>query len=178
MMIRNGLVGLVAIGLIGMCAVGFSQAAAPAGTPAPARTPAPTPRRDRSVGITDPNNYSRERLSRSTPTPRPTAKPQTQAGAGATTAPAGRREARPAGGKPAGGGAAAAPAVTGHVKEVTKGMIEAIRTRKVEYNEEELADEPGVVILNPRKLQPSGPAILRGGSGGAAEDLGVPAKPL
>jgi hypothetical protein len=164
------IVGLLIGGLLGAGDVCFAESQ----PPPPGRTPAPPPRRDRSFGFTDPNNYSRERLSRSTPTPKPTAKPQTVAGT--TTGTAAQRERRPVGAK-TGGAPANAPANAGQVKEVTKGMIEAIRTRKVEYNEEEMASQPGVVILNPRKIRPGAPAILRK-EARQGEEFGVPAQPL
>lgn len=69
----------------------------------------------------------------------------------------GKGAAAPAGksggaGAKSGGASAGAPAGTGQVKEVTKSFLEAIKTRKVEYSEAELAGKPGVIILGPRKF--------------------------
>ncbi|MGI8907034.1 MAG: hypothetical protein ACR2IE_11155 [Candidatus Sumerlaeaceae bacterium] len=42
----------------------------------------------------------------------------------------------------------------GQLKEVTKQMVESIRTRKVDFDEEEAAADPAIILLNPRKLTP------------------------
>ena len=55
---------------------------------------------------------------------------------------------------PKSGAASALPGTTGQIKEVTKAMAESVKTRKIDYNEEELRENPSVIILNPRKTQP------------------------
>ena len=58
------------------------------------------------------------------------------------------------GAKPASGGGGGF-SQTGQLKEVTKAMVESIRTRKVDFDEEEAAKDPAIIMLNPRKLTPA-----------------------
>lgn len=112
-------------------------------TPAPGQSPTPASGRN----------------GRATPTPRSTSR--STYGSSRSSSTSGTKTlgkpGSPAAAKPgtaAGSGAAAnAPVSTGHVKEVTRGFIESIRTRKVEYDENEMRQNPGVIILNPRKYK-------------------------
>jgi len=55
-------------------------------------------------------------------------------------------------GQPGSKGGSESFAQTGRVQEVTKEMVASMRTRRVEFDAEEMADQPGVILLNARKL--------------------------
>jgi hypothetical protein len=76
----------------------------------------------------------------------------TQVKAPATTGTAANRAAAKGPAKPGAQGGAGAGQV-GQLKEFTKEMAESLRPRKVDFDPEEMADKPGVILLNPRKLQ-------------------------
>ena len=66
------------------------------------------------------------------------------------------------------------PGVAGaaQLKEVTKSMVESVKTRKIEYDEEALSEDPSVIILNPRKMKPQEGKVEREGKGASiAEPL-------
>lgn len=159
-------------GMTAALALAFMPADGLAQAP-PQPTPSPTPTTSRR---TDPDQYGSNRSRRSgredsgaatgqsapKPTPTPAAAPggapaQQPGGTDAqTTGPGGAKKVRPAGPPQAG-----APATKGQVKEVSRAMIDASRTRKVEYDEAEWAAQPGVVILNSRKLGQGESALQR-----------------
>jgi hypothetical protein len=60
----------------------------------------------------------------------------------------------PAAGKQAAKGAVAGGGFeqTGKLQQVTNAMVQSIRPHKVDYDEEEAAKDPEVIILNHRKL--------------------------
>ncbi len=64
------------------------------------------------------------------------------------------RPSQPKPGAPSKPGGAPGATTTGQIKEVTKGLLDSVRTRRVNFDSEAMAKKPGVVILNPRKLQP------------------------
>ena len=47
------------------------------------------------------------------------------------------------------------------MKEVTRGMIEAIRPQKVDYNESDMAEQDGIIILNHRHFKQGESQIQR-----------------
>ncbi len=87
----------------------------------------------------------------------PRAKTVTSSKATATTGTVAKRPGGPgAPGAPGAPGKGAAPggsfAQVGQVKEVTKEMVQSGRTRKVKFNAATAADDSGIILLNPRKL--------------------------
>lgn len=58
------------------------------------------------------------------------------------------------GGKPATGGGSGGFQQQGQLKEVTKEMVQTIRTHKVDFDPDQAASDPGIILLNPRKLPP------------------------
>ncbi|MCX7019765.1 MAG: hypothetical protein NTY46_12415 [Candidatus Sumerlaeota bacterium] len=76
--------------------------------------------------------------------------PQTKSSTGRTSSTTAQRRPPAAAAKPG----ANAPVSAGQVKQITKAFNEFARTRKVFYDEDELAQQPGVVILNPRRYKP------------------------
>jgi hypothetical protein len=106
----------------------------------------------------------REAASKKTPAPgaavpgkpvqaaAPGAKPgmtRTTGKTGGTTGTA-NRSANKGAGKPTQGGGGLA---VGKQAEFTKEMAESLRARRVDFDPQEMADKPGVILLNPRKLQ-------------------------
>ena len=85
---------------------------------------------------------------------------------------------RPGPGKAPGGALSNAPGATGQVKEVTKGMVEALRTNKVDFDEETVTDEDCVILLNPRKLRPEASKLEREHKSSTAGGSAAIAQPL
>lgn len=134
------------------------------------------------------NRNSNTSTGKATPTPaagQPGATgATTKAGAASTTSRTTRTTtsttttAKPAGGAASrGGGQAAASNTaqsTGQVKEVTKAFLEAIRTQKVDYDEQEMAESPGVLILNSRKYKPEKSKLERESSRRGSSPIAQP----
>jgi hypothetical protein len=53
------------------------------------------------------------------------------------------------------------PGSTGQLKEVTEAMVQSVKSRKVDYDERELAEDPSIIILNSRKFTPEPSRIER-----------------
>jgi hypothetical protein len=102
--------------------------------------------------------------ARATPTPKASPSPTGTKKAGLVSAKAGattgtlKGKATPAPAAaskaPAAGAASGSFAQSGLLKEVTKEMAESIRTRKVDFDPDAAAQDPAVILLNPRKLNP------------------------
>lgn len=115
-------------------------------------TPTPTATRPGATA-TPTGTGGRSTAGRARPTA--TARPTTVARGGTTT---GSRAAS----KPAAGQASSASAGTvGQLKEVTRAMVESVKTRTVEFDEEELRQNPSVIILNERKYKPESSRVER-----------------
>ncbi|MBX7247054.1 MAG: hypothetical protein K1X53_16265 [Candidatus Sumerlaeaceae bacterium] len=112
-------------------------------TPAPKKTGTPTP--TPAPGAAAPAGKPGAR------TPNPSQKIVSKSGG--TTGTLGSR--RP------GGSGANAPTGIGNVKLVTKGLVESVKTQKLDYNEDDMADNPNVIILNSRKFKPEESLIER-----------------
>jgi hypothetical protein len=57
-------------------------------------------------------------------------------------------------GKPSASGGSGNFEQTGKLQQVTKQMVESIRPHKVDFDENAAAQDPAVIILNPRRLTP------------------------
>lgn len=76
----------------------------------------------------------------------------TKAGGATTGTVAKRSPGGQQGKKQTGGAQQGAFSQVGQMKEVTKEMVESMRTRKVKFDAATAADDPGIILLNPRKL--------------------------
>jgi hypothetical protein len=61
---------------------------------------------------------------------------------------------------------------------VTKALVEALRTQKVDFDEDEASARPGVIILNPRKYRPERSFIEREKAASPSRDTETAAQPL
>lgn len=88
--------------------------------------------------------------------PKAPAKPAVRTASSAKSTTSTASKARPAGGasgaKPGGAGYGA----QGQVREITREMAESLRPLRVDYDPVEMEQNPGVIILNPRRYQSGG----------------------
>lgn len=109
-------------------------------TPGPGQTPTPTPANGQGQNRNGRNG-------RATPTP----SPRTTARSGMSSGPLSRGGKGPGSSGP--GAASSGPAGMGHLKEVPRAFLDAIKTNKVQYDEQELKQQPGVIIFNSRETK-------------------------
>jgi hypothetical protein len=45
--------------------------------------------------------------------------------------------------------------MVGRIPEVSKGMVESLRTRRIDFDSSKAATKPNIILLGPRRYQPT-----------------------